>query len=93
MEEHYFKCFESNNTGTLRKRLGEWYTPLDDNNRNWQSYVHTTTKEMFILICEGVLNGYWKQIIAASERMNSLGFMSNTSMRLIKKITKRLYTC
>jgi hypothetical protein len=72
----------------LCKRLGEWYTPLDENNRKWQSYVNTITKEIFVPIHEGALQGHWKQIIATSERTNSLSFMSNTSMRLLKILPK-----
>jgi hypothetical protein len=84
MEENYFEVLRINPKGTIRKRMGEWYTPHEGNHKKWSNYVNTTTKEIYVPIYDGVLKGYFKQIIAQSERTNSLSFSSNTPMRITK---------
>jgi hypothetical protein len=39
---------------------GTRYTPLDSTHRKWSGYVNIIAKEIFILINDGILKGYYK---------------------------------
>jgi hypothetical protein len=87
VEKIYYIMFDTSTTGSIRKKLGEWVLPIEPEQR-WQAYVNLPTEEIFLPIADGVLKGYYKQLIASSKGTNSLSFMSNSIMRLSKNIPK-----
>jgi hypothetical protein len=79
-------CLESSTTESIRRKLGEWITPINRSQQNLKAYVHIPIEEVFIPITEGALKGYFKHITASSKGTNSMAFMANSTMRITKKI-------